>query len=193
MQITEAGNFPKVLVVDDTNDNLVLISLAVQEMNCRVVTAVNGEDALAVALLAEPQLILMDIAMPVLDGIEATRLIRRQEKLKEVPIVILSAFDSEAFRQKAVEAGVNGYFTKPVDFERLRQFIQKLLSGKPDDEVAVETISPDTGRLDPRFMLWRLFCSENDIPVETLPSELNRELKKVWGQLKTNKKRLFKL
>lgn len=193
MQMTGAGDFPKVLVVDDTNDNLVLISLAVQEMNCRVVTAVNGEDALAVALLAEPQLILMDIAMPVLDGIEATRLIRRQEKLKDVPIVILSAFDTDAFRQKAVEAGVNGYFTKPVDFDRLRQFIQKLLSGKPESEAAVGAISPDTGRLDPRFMLWRLFCSENDIPVETLPSELNRELKKEWGLLKTNKKRLFKL
>jgi CheY-like chemotaxis protein len=193
MQITGAGEFPKVLVVDDTNDNLVLISLAVQEMNCRVVTAVNGEDALAVALLAEPHLILMDIAMPVLDGIEATRLIRQQEKLKDVPIVILSAFETDAFRQKAIEAGVNGYFTKPVDFERLRQFIQKLLSGKPTGEAAVGTISPDTGRLDPRFMLWRLFCSENDIPVETLPSELNRELKKEWGQLKTNKKRLFKL
>jgi CheY-like chemotaxis protein len=193
MQMTGAGEFPKVLVVDDTNDNLVLISLAVQEMNCRVVTAVNGEDALAVALLAEPQLILMDIAMPVLDGIEATRLIRRQEKLKDVPIVILSAFETDAFRQKAIEAGVNGYFTKPVDFERLRQFIQKLLSGKPTGEAAVGTISPDTGRLDPRFMLWRLFCSENDIPVETLPSELNRELKKAWEQLKTNKKRLFKL
>jgi two-component system cell cycle response regulator DivK len=193
MQSIKPGDFPKVLVVDDTNDNLVLISLAVQEMNCRVVTAVNGEDALAVALLAEPELILMDIAMPVLDGLEATRLIRQQEKLKDVPIVILSAFDTDAFRQKAIEAGVNGYFTKPVDFDRLRQFIQKLLSGKPGGEATVGTISPDTGRLDPRFMLWRLFCSENDIPVETLPSELNRELKKEWGLLKTNKKRLFKL
>lgn len=193
MQITGADALPKVLVVDDTNDNLVLISLAVQEMNCRVVTAVNGEDALAVALLAGPQLILMDIAMPVLDGIEATRLIRRQEKLKDVPIVILSAFDTDAFRQKAIEAGVNGYFTKPVDFDRLRQFIQKLLSGNPGNDAAVGAISADTGRLDPRFMLWRLFCSENDIPVETLPSELSRELKKEWEKLKKNKKRLFKL
>jgi CheY-like chemotaxis protein len=193
MQMTGAGELPKVLVVDDTNDNLVLISLAVQEMNCRVVTAVNGEDALAVAVLAEPQLILMDIAMPVLDGIEATRLIRQQEKLKDVPVVILSAFDTDAFRQKAIEAGVNGYFTKPVDFDRLRQFIQKLLSGKPGNDAAVGAISPDTGRLDPRFMLWRMFCSENDIPIETLPSELDRELKKAWKLLKTNKKRLFKL
>jgi two-component system cell cycle response regulator DivK len=185
---------PVVLVVDDTNDNLVLISLAVQEMNCRVVTAVNGRDALAVALLAGPQLILMDIAMPVLDGIGATRLIRRQETLKDVPVVILSAFDTESFRQQAIDAGVNGYFTKPIDFDRLRQFIEKLLSGKPSVDVAGEAISPDTGRLDPRFMLWRLFCAENNVSVETLPSELGRELKKEWEQLKkNNKKRLFKL
>lgn len=194
MPINSSTSLPRVLVVDDTQDNLVLISLAVQEMNCRVVTAVNGEDALTVALLAEPDLILMDIAMPKVDGIEATRLIRQQVTLRETPIVILSAFDTESFRQQAIEAGVNGYFTKPVDFERLRQFIQKLLSAEPgSEEAAVETISPDTGRLDPRFMLWRLFCSENNIPVETLPSELNRELKKEWGQLKTNKKRLFRL
>jgi CheY-like chemotaxis protein len=193
MQMGNSNESPLVMVVDDTNDNLVLVSLAVQEMKCRVVTAVNGEDALAVAQLANPHLILMDIAMPVLDGIEATRLIRKQEKLRDVPIVILSAFDTDSFRQKAIDAGVNGYFTKPVDFDRLRQFIEKLLRGKPEGEAAVGTISPDTGRLDPRFMLWRLFCAENNIAVETLPSELNRELKKAWSQLKKNKKRLFKL
>jgi CheY-like chemotaxis protein len=193
MQMSNSNESPLVMVVDDTNDNLVLVSLAVQEMKCRVVTAVNGEDALAVALLADPHLILMDIAMPVLDGIEATRLIRKQEKLRDVPIVILSAFDTDSFRQKAIEAGVNGYFTKPVDFDRLRGFIEKLLGGKPEGEAAVGTISPDTGRLDPRFMLWRLFCAENNITVETLPSELGRELKKAWSQLKKNKKRLFKL
>jgi CheY-like chemotaxis protein len=184
---------PVVMVVDDTNDNLVLISLAVQEMNCRVVTAVNGEDALSVARLAEPDLILMDISMPKLDGIGATRLIRQEERIKDVPIVILSAFDTDVFRQQAIEAGVNGYFTKPIDFERLRRFIEKLLSGEPQDDAAVSPISPDTGRLDPRFMLWRMFCSENDVPVETLPSDLSRDLKNLWRQLKTNKKRLFKL
>jgi CheY-like chemotaxis protein len=194
MTINSSAGLPRVLVVDDTQDNLVLISLAVQEMNCRVVTAVNGEDALEVALLAEPDLILMDIAMPKLDGIEATRLIRQQKNLKDVPIVILSAFDTDSFKQRAIDAGVNGYFTKPVDFVRLQQFIQKLLSGNPGGEdAAAGAISSDTGRLDPRFMLWRMFCSENNIPVETLPSELTRELKKVWKELKTNKKRLFRL
>src|SRR5215212_3943048 len=119
-------NTPKILVVDDQNDNLVLISLAVQERGYHVVTAVNGEDAISVALLARPQLILMDIAMPKLDGIEATRAIRQSAELGHVPIVILTAFETDEFRQRAAAAGADGYFTKPIDFERLYSFIAKL-------------------------------------------------------------------
>jgi CheY-like chemotaxis protein len=185
----------KVLVVDDQNDNLVLISLAVQEMGFHVITAVNGEDALAVALLACPQLILMDIAMPKLDGLEATRLIRQHDKICDVPIVILSAFDSADFRQRAEEAGVNGYFRKPVDFDRLGRLMDKLLRGISGEEKEAKgaAISLDTGRLDPRFMLWRMFCAEANIPVETLPSELDREYRNKWERLKKNKKPLFRL
>lgn len=189
-----ATRIQKVLVVDDQNDNLVLISLVVQEMGFRVVTAVNGEDAVAVALLARPQLILMDIAMPVLDGIEATRIIRGREEVSEVPVVILSAFDTKDFRRRARQAGANGYFTKPLDFERLRQLIDKLLRGSSGEEreASKSAISPETGRLDPRFMLWRMFCAESNIPIETLPSELEREQKKRWEQLKKNRTHLFK-
>jgi CheY-like chemotaxis protein len=184
----------RVLVVDDQNDNLVLVSLAVQEMGFRVITAVNGEDAVAVALLARPQLILMDIAMPRLDGIEATRIIRGHQEIADVPVLILSAFDTQDFRQRAEEAGVNGYFTKPIDFDRLRQLIDKLLrgvSGEEKEAIGI-SITPETGRLDPRFMLWRMFCAENNIPVETLPSELKREQKKSWENLKKNKRPLFR-
>ena len=182
------------LVVDDQNDNLVLVSLAVQEMGFRVVTAVNGEDALAVSLLARPQLILMDIAMPVLDGIEATRAIRGRDEIADVPIVILSAFDTDNFRRSAEQAGVNGYLTKPIDFDRLRAMIDKLLRGTSGEEreAVSGAIRPETGRLDPRFMLWRMFCAESNIAVETLPSELNREQKKRWDNLKKNKRPLFR-
>lgn len=185
----------KVLVVDDQNDNLVLISLAVQEMGFHVITAVNGEDAVAVALLASPQLILMDIAMPKLDGLEATRLIRQRAEISDVPVVILSAFDSDDFRQKAEEAGVNGYFRKPVDFDRLRGLMDKLLRGVSGEEkeAGEDAISLDTGRLDPRFMLWRMFCAETSIPVETLPSDLDRAQKERWERLKKNKRQLFRL
>jgi DNA-binding response OmpR family regulator len=185
---------PKVLVVDDQNDNLVLVSLAVQEMGFRVVTAVNGEDAVAVALLVRPRLILMDIAMPRLDGIEATRIIRRREEISDVPVLILTAFDTDDFRNRAVEAGASGYLTKPLDFDRLRELVDTLLrraSGQ-EKEAMQSNASPETGRLDPRYMLWRMFCAESNIAVETLPSELDREHRKRWEQLKREKKPLFR-
>lgn len=193
-EMAAANEIQKVLVVDDQNDNLVLISLAVQEMGLRVVTATNGEDAVSVALLSRPQLILMDIAMPGLDGLEATRIIRQRQEIAATPVVILSAFDSGEFRHRAERAGVNGYFTKPVDFARLRAAIDKLLRGTTleEREASGHAVSPETGRLDPRFMLWRMFCAETSIPIETLPSELSREHRNKWEHLKKQKTPLFR-
>src|ERR671916_2891792 len=118
-----------VLVVDDMSDNLILISLSLQDMGYRVVTATNGADALNVAKLARPDLILMDIAMPQQDGLAATRRIREESELQDVPVVALTAFDTDGFRQAAFDAGFNGYLTKPIDFERLKKLMQMLLSG----------------------------------------------------------------
>lgn len=118
-----------VLVVDDVADNLILLSLSLQDMGYRVVTAANGQDALAVAKMARPDLILMDIAMPQQDGLAATRHIREQAELSDVPVIALTAFDTEGFRQAAFDAGFNGYLTKPVDFDRLKRLMQMLLSG----------------------------------------------------------------
>ena len=117
-----------VLVVDDMSDNLILISLSLQDMGYRVVTASNGEDALNVAKLARPDLILMDIAMPHQDGLAATRRIREEAELQTVPVVALTAFDTDGFRQAAFDAGFNGYLTKPIDFDRLRNLMTKLLA-----------------------------------------------------------------
>jgi two-component system cell cycle response regulator DivK len=118
-----------ILVVDDMRDNLILLSLSLQDMGYRVLTATNGEDALNVAKMARPDLILMDIAMPQQDGLAATRHIREQAELGDVPVIALTAFDTEGFRQAAFDAGFNGYLTKPIDFERLKKLMQMLLSG----------------------------------------------------------------
>ena len=117
-----------VLVVDDMSDNLILISLSLQDLGYRVVTANNGADALNVAKLARPDLILMDIAMPQQDGLAATRRIREEAELQTVPVVALTAFDTDGFRQAAFDAGFNGYLTKPIDFDRLRNLMSKLLA-----------------------------------------------------------------
>jgi CheY-like chemotaxis protein len=116
-----------VLVVDDMSDNIILISLWLQDMGYRAVTATNGADALTVAKLARPDLILMDIAMPQQDGLAATRRIREESELQSVPIIALTAFDTDGFRKAAFDAGFNGYLTKPVDFTRLGSLIENLL------------------------------------------------------------------
>jgi CheY-like chemotaxis protein len=108
-----------ILVVDDVSDNRILLSLSLQDMGYRVLTACDGEEAVSIAGLARPDLILMDIAMPHLDGLGATRRIRDTGGLRHIPVVAITAFDTSGFRKAAFDAGFDGYLTKPIDFERL--------------------------------------------------------------------------
>src|SRR5215217_7298051 len=117
-----------ILVVDDSADNVAFISLDLQQQGYRVVTASNGEDAVAVAMQMLPNLILMDINLPTLDGLGATRRIRELEPLRDVPVVAITAFGTEGFQRAAYDAGVAGYLTKPLDLDRMHQLIARLLS-----------------------------------------------------------------
>ena len=117
-----------ILVVEDDADNLAMISLALQQQGYRVVTAQNGEDAISVATQTMPNLILMDINMPTLDGLGATRRIRENETLRTVPIIAVTAFSTEGFQRAAYDAGISGYLTKPIDLDRMNQLIARLLS-----------------------------------------------------------------
>jgi len=116
-----------VLVVDDSIDNLTATSLYLQQHGYRVATATNGEEAVAVAGLIKPDLIVMDLAMPGVDGLESTRQIRQIESLKDIPVVALTAFSTEGFRRAAHDTGFDGYLTKPVDFTRLADLIGRLI------------------------------------------------------------------
>jgi CheY-like chemotaxis protein len=117
-----------ILVVDDSPDNLAVISLYLQHQGYRVVTANNGEDAVTVAAQMLPNMILMDINLPTLDGLGATRRIRETEALREVPVIAITAFGTEGFQRAAYDAGVSGYLTKPLDLDRMNQLIARLLS-----------------------------------------------------------------
>jgi CheY-like chemotaxis protein len=131
------GSFPKVertegkfliLVVDDSPDNVALVSLYLQQQGYRVVTASNGEDAINVATQMIPNLILMDISMPTLDGLGATRRIRENHTLREIPVIAVTAFGTEGFQRAAYDVGVSGYLTKPIDLDRMNLLIARLLS-----------------------------------------------------------------
>lgn len=117
-----------ILIVDDSADNVAMISLDLQQQGYRVVTASNGEDAVTVATQMLPNLILMDINLPTLDGLGATRRIREIDSLRDVPVVAITAFGTEGFQRAAYDAGVAGYLTKPLDLDRMHQLIARLLS-----------------------------------------------------------------
>ena len=117
-----------ILVVEDSADNLAVISLNLQHQGYRVVTAGNGEDAVTVATQTHPNLILMDINLPGLDGLAATRRIRESEDLRDVPVIAITAFGTEGFQRAAYDVGVSGYLTKPLDLDRMNQLVARLLS-----------------------------------------------------------------
>jgi CheY-like chemotaxis protein len=117
-----------ILVVDDSADNVAFISLDLQQQGYRVVTASNGDDAVTVAIQTMPNLILMDINLPGLDGLGATRRIRENESLRDVPVIAITAFGTEGFQRAAYDVGVSGYLTKPIDLDRMNQLIARLLS-----------------------------------------------------------------
>jgi len=116
-----------VLVVDDFIDNLTMISLDLQQNGYRVATATDGEQAVKVAAMVHPDLILMDLAMPGVDGLESTRQIRQSEDLKDIPVIALSAFSTDGFRRAAHQTGFDGYLTKPIDFTRLHDLNGRLI------------------------------------------------------------------
>ena len=115
---------PKILLVEDHPDirNMMLTYLLLNKYE--VVEAENGYDAIQQALDHKPDVILMDIAMPVLDGISSTRAIRENEELAGVPIFCLTAF-GDFYRDRATKAGCNAVLQKPIDFRRLDALLQE--------------------------------------------------------------------
>ena len=123
----EDENHYLILVVDDSIFNMTMISLDLQQNGYHVATATNGEEAVKLAAMINPDLILMDLAMPGVDGLESTRQIRQTEDLKDIPVIALTAFSTGGFRRAAYQTGFDGYLTKPVDFNLLHDLIKRLI------------------------------------------------------------------
>jgi CheY-like chemotaxis protein len=137
--LEEKAQNTTILVVDDLTDNLILISLALQNNGYKVLTAKSGEEAIKVALIAKPDLVLMDIAMPDVDGLTATRRMRKHPELRHLPVIALTAFETQGFRQAAFEAGFDGYLTKPIDFAKLENLINVFLRDLDTTDLSQET------------------------------------------------------
>jgi CheY-like chemotaxis protein len=117
---------PLVLVVEDFEDNRFMMRRLLEMSGYRVVEAVNGNQAVEAAAHEHPNIILMDLSLPQLDGLAATRRIREQQGTLRVPIVAVSAHDSADFHAEALAAGCNEYVTKPIDFDQLVELIGRL-------------------------------------------------------------------
>lgn len=122
---------PKILIVDDSDTTLLLEETLFKEhTKFDIVLAHNGEEAVSMALSEEPNLILMDVCMPKMDGFMACREMRRHEKLQEVPIILITSLNSPENMEKGFESGCSDYLTKPIRNGELIQMVNGYLAAE---------------------------------------------------------------
>lgn len=124
------GDTATVLLVEDTEDNRQMMRRLLEMSGFRVVEATNGKEAVKVASDVRPQIILMDLSLPFIDGLAATRQIRGLPDLNRVPIVAVSAHDTADFHNEALNAGCDAYVTKPIDYPELEELVKRLLANQ---------------------------------------------------------------
>ena len=117
-----------ILVAEDSNDGREMMRLLLGLKGYEVLTAENGERAVEVALTSHPDLILLDLRLPRLDGLGVVRILRSHSEFRDTPIIVVSGHDPGEFRQPALDAGCNDYLPKPIDFARLDSLLEQELS-----------------------------------------------------------------
>jgi CheY-like chemotaxis protein len=123
-----------ILVVEDTPDTRELIRLILEFKGYRVLEAENGLDGVETARRERPDAILMDMSLPMLDGCQATRLIRKEPALGAVPIIACTAYNRWEWRGKAILAGCTDFITKPIDSEGLLAMLSRYLRDSPSTQ-----------------------------------------------------------
>ncbi|MGV3635209.1 MAG: response regulator [Pseudorhodoplanes sp.] len=119
---------PKILLVEDNEMNRDMLSRRLLRNNFEVVMAVNGQEGVDMAKSENPDIILMDMSLPVMDGWEATRTIKADDATKAIPVIALTAHAMESDREQALQAGCDDFDTKPIELPRLLGKINALLS-----------------------------------------------------------------
>ncbi len=117
----------RILVVEDTKANMYLIGFVMKENGYDMIETTTGEEGVELAVKEMPDMILMDIQLPGIDGIEATRRIRESKADGEIPIAALTSFAMTGDREQALKAGCNGYIEKPIDPKTIMSEIEKFL------------------------------------------------------------------
>jgi len=117
----------KILIVEDNPTNMRLISMVLGSKGYSLLEAIDGEEALAVAIEGRPDLIVMDIQLPKMDGLEVTRRLRQTPEFKQTPIIALTASAMEGDREKIMAAGCDEYISKPVNTRQFPQLVAEML------------------------------------------------------------------
>jgi two-component system, cell cycle response regulator DivK len=120
----------RILVVEDNERNLKLIRDVLQFAGYEIVEASSGEQGVALAQACDPDLVLMDLQLPQMDGMEALRLLRESARTRDVPVVAVTAFAMKEDRERAFGAGFDGYLEKPISIRALPEQVRGFLDGK---------------------------------------------------------------
>ena len=135
----------RILYVEDNDDNVYMLKLQFELLDSfEILVAENGETGCAMALSEQPDIIIMDLDMPVVDGWEATRRLKSNPATKAIPIIALSAHAMSGSRERALAAGCDEFDTKPVDFEQLIKKVKLLANRRPihDSKLNLDDLSP---------------------------------------------------
>jgi len=116
-----------VLLVEDNEDNRIVYSTILRHFGYRVIEALNGEEGIATARAERPDLILMDISIPIIDGWEATQVLKHDPETRHIPIIALTAHALASDRERAMEVGCDGYLAKPCEPRAVVAEVQRFL------------------------------------------------------------------
>ena len=121
------GERHRILIAEDFEENRIALTLMLKMVGFDAIEASDGEQAISMAQSAKPDLVLMDISLPLIDGLQATRRLRADAGLRQLPIIIVSGHDSPEIRDQVFAAGGTDYLSKPLDFDELKRKIDNYL------------------------------------------------------------------
>jgi two-component system cell cycle response regulator DivK len=128
----------KILIVEDNEDNRELAVKVLRNKGFETVTAVDGEEAIEKAVSEKPDLILLDISLPKLDGYEVAKRLKSREEFKEIPIVAFTAHAMKGDREKVITAGFEGYISKPINIREFPDQVKLYIRGKRESVLGGE-------------------------------------------------------
>ena len=131
-----SGASKRILLVEDNEDNRIVYATVLRHFGYEVLEALNGEEGIAMARSKHPNLILLDISIPIIDGWEAARILKRDPETRDIPIVALTAHALASDRERAMDVGCDGYLAKPCEPRVVLEEVERLIGRADADSAA---------------------------------------------------------